>query len=260
MLLALDIGNTAIKAGCFAGHRLVAVEAHRWTSGAPRAWDAAWETLWAQLSVPAHEVERIGLVSVVPEARARLTAVLAARFACPLVTVTPALPLPFTMAYETPDTLGADRVAAAAGGWARYRVPGRPLLVIDAGTAITYEVLTADGCYRGGAIAPGPALMARALHDRTAQLPEVPLAPPPDVIGASTNAALQSGIVWGAVESVRGMIARYTRRLDAPPVVVLTGGGHPLLAPHLDALDHVDPHLVLRGVQVLTAAASSSAA
>jgi type III pantothenate kinase len=173
--------------------------------------------------------------------------------------ITPDAPLPFTLGYDTPDTLGTDRLAAAAAGWVRYgRARGdgpdaRSVLVVDVGTAVTYEVVDRDGVYRGGAIGPGPRLVRRALQSGTAQLPGVPLAFPPSATGRSTPAALQSGIMWGVVDSIRGMTGRLAGALPDCPVVVLTGGWSDRLGPHLDVVDHVAPHLVLEGVRLLVA-------
>ena len=133
-----------------------------------------------------------------------------------------------------------------AGGTAAHSV-----VALDAGTAVTYEVVDRAGVYHGGAIAPGPYLMEHALHTGTAQLPEVPLELPPVPLGRSTREAIQVGILYGFIDGVRGMLDRLVEYLGEPPYVVATGGWAPFLEDHVAAIDAVDPHLVLRGVRIL---------
>lgn len=199
------------------------------------------------------EVRRVGLVSVVPAVTERLADAARAETLQLPVVVGPALVLPFRMAYETPETLGADRLAAAAGAWALYRAahPSRPLVVVDAGTAVTVEVVSGDDAYLGGAIGAGPDLVRRALARGTAQLPEVSPVLPRRAVGRSTREALQAGLMWPFLDGVRGLIARITAELDAAPFVVATGGWGALLAEYLDAIDHAEPDLVLHGVRAL---------
>jgi type III pantothenate kinase len=164
------------------------------------------------------------------------------------------MPLPFELAYKTPDTLGTDRLAAAAAGWAQYgrvAAPPQSVIVVDAGTAVTYEVVHRDGIYQGGVISAGPALTRRALTNGTAQLPDVSLALPDDPVGRSTHSALQSGIMWGLVDGVQGMVDRLAGTLPDVPRIILTGGWGSLLADHLDRVDAYAPHLVLEGIRLL---------
>lgn len=241
--LAMDAGNSAVKAGLFADGELLQV----WTfSDDPSAWP---EELTARLD--GRPISRAGLVSVVPETTPLLQDTLrqVANIDLEVIDVNSALPI--ELAYETPDTLGTDRLAAAVGGWVHYGAAGRDVLVIDAGTAVTYEVISGAGVFQGGAIGAGPALLHRALHEGTAQLPEVPPDLPETPVGRSTREALQSGVLHGFLDSVRGMVERVTQALGQPPTVVVTGGWHALLRRHLACIDHADPHLVLRGVHAI---------
>jgi type III pantothenate kinase len=273
MWLTLDIGNSAVKGALFDGAALRHVF-HVDVRAVERNPDAAAEA-WRQALVrelaehgTAQAVERTGMASVVPDLLASAASALRALTGYPPAVVHPAMRLPFALAYATPQTLGADRLAAAAAAWLRYGPPGygdasprhnapRPVVAVDAGTAVTYEVIGVEGTYRGGAIAPGPVLMQQALRRGTAQLPTVPLAFPDDPIGTSTQAAMQSGIMGSFVDGVRGMMERLTACLDSDgqpaPVVVVTGGWGRLLGQHLDAVDHVEPHLVLHGIRALMA-------
>ncbi len=255
MFLALDIGNSAVKGGLFDGDALVEV-----FSVAPPPGIADTEApAWAEALAPhleGHAVDRIGLVSVVPAATAAVTEALSALTDAPLTRLRVDMDLPFALAYETPGTLGVDRLVAAAAGWVQYGRPtGRSVLVVDTGTAVTYEVIHRDGVYEGGAIGAGPALMRNALQAGTAQLPDVSLTLPPDPVGRSTAGALQSGIMWSLIDSVRGMTDRLAARLPDAPRLVLTGGWSALLAEHVDRVDVHAPHLVLEGARRLTTTA-----
>jgi type III pantothenate kinase len=252
MLLALDIGNSAVKAALFDGDTLVDAHALASPSDAEAPPVAHWREALAPWAGHA-SLERIGLVSVVPARTEALATALRSLTDAPLVRVTPALDLPFDIAYETPETLGHDRLAAAAAGWMRHGRDGpRSVLVVDAGTALNYEVVHRNGVYRGGAISAGPALVQEALAAGTAQLPPVPLSPPATPVGRATETALRSGIVWGLVDQVRGMCRRFADALPDRPRIVLTGGWGGLLAEHLSTARHA-PHLVLHGTRLLAA-------
>lgn len=159
----------------------------------------------------------------------------------------PETPTPLTVDYDTPQTLGADRVAAAVGAWADHK--GHPILVVDAGTAVTYDYVDAGGHYRGGNIAPGIAMNLRGLHEFTARLPLVPFPSPmaglaDNLFGRDTRGA----IARGAVDAVRASIEFYRRRMPADTVVVLGGGCGRHLATVCDFPVHVDEHLVSKGL------------
>lgn len=251
MWLALDIGNSAAKGGLFRGEALRRTfRLHVQQKASAHAWD---EALHSELE--GCTIERIGLTSVVPGATKALRAALQPFSEAAPEIIHPALRLPFRLAYETPETLGTDRLAAAAAAWVLYGtsdegVP-RSVVAIDAGTALTYEVIGREGIYRGGAIGPGPFLLRQALQTGTAQLPGVPLELPAQSIGRSTDEALQSGIMYGFLDGVRGMLERLARSLGEEPFVVATGGWSPFLRRHLKAVRCVEPHLVLKGIRLL---------
>jgi len=251
MFLALDIGNSAIKGGLFEGAEAVRVfSISMEPNGSGRA-PPDTETLISHLDDVT--VEQVGLVSVVPAVTTSVTEALRNQTNAPITLVRSDMPLPFAMNYETPRTLGADRLAAAAAGWIQYgqAIP-RSVLVVDIGSAVNYEVVHRDGLYEGGAIGPGPALIRWALRSGTAQLPEITLSLPEQATGRSTDEALRSGIMWGLIDSVRGMVDRLAEVLPDDPIVVLTGGWSARLADHLPRTDHAAPHLVLEGARLLT--------
>jgi type III pantothenate kinase len=253
--LTIDIGNSAAKGGLYDGDALAHIFHVDLTD--PPLREAPDAEQWAdRLAAEMNGVAllRAGIASVVPAHTPLVESALAEMTGHAPTLVAPELELPFRLAYDTPETLGADRLAAAAVAWRRFGQPTeRPVVAIDAGTAITYDVVTPPGTYRGGGIAPGPALLRRALHTGTAQLPEVSLEFPESVIGASTSASIQSGIMSALIDSVEGMIARIRRELSADPIIVVTGGWSTLLSTHLAAIDHVEPHLVLDGIRLLMA-------
>jgi type III pantothenate kinase len=251
MWLTLDIGNSALKAGLFDGAMLVR------TLRVPVAdgqLDVGGEAA-LRAALRDGTLTRAGLSSVIPVLTATVTTFLKHEAGLTVERVTPAMRLPFRLAYATPHTLGADRLAAAAGAWTMFDHPhapaARPVVAIDAGTALTYEVVDHAGVYHGGAIAPGPQLLQRALNQGTAQLPEVPLVLPAQPLGRSTREALQAGLLYGLIDGVRGMLARLEALLERPPHVVATGGWAPLLHAHVPGIERVEPHLVLHGIRVL---------
>jgi type III pantothenate kinase len=255
VFLALDIGNSAVKGGIFRDGTIERIFHVDVAVAEPSSEAAVW-TRALREHVSDVAVDRVGVASVVPEAAPVAEAALRELTGAEVGTVDTEADLPFRLAYETPQTLGADRLAAAAAAWVLHGRNGeagtdRSVVAIDAGTAVTYEVVSRDGVYRGGAIAAGPVLMQRALRTGTAQLPTVPLVFPGDVVGRSTREAMQSGVMWGFVDSVRGMIGRIHTTLDDDPAVIVTGGWGEVLAHHLDDVDHVIPHLVLEGVRLL---------
>lgn len=251
MVLTLDVGNSAVKAGLFSDEQLVrvfSIEPPDDTAPDSSYWRESFASALRDVTV-----HHVGLVSVVPARTDAVTRALRRLTDVPVTIIGPGLRLPFTLDYDTPDTLGTDRLAAAAAGWEQHgRDRSRSVLVVDAGTAVNYEVVHRNGTYQGGAIGPGPALMRTALQAGTAQLPDIDLYLPESPVGTSTRSALQSGILWGLVDSVQGMTRRLADTLPDTPQLVLTGGWGELLADHLDADAEHAPHLVLRGVRLLT--------
>jgi len=232
MNLALDIGNTRRKIGLFNESRLL---------------ECKIVTDWTPAELLAYcnqvGVQRIMLSSVIKPDEA-LSTVLTQSF--DLLELTHETRLPFENQYTTPLTLGKDRLAAVAG--AQALMPRQHTLVIDCGTCIKYDLLTATGVYLGGNIAPGIQMRARAMHEFTARLPEVELEMPHDFIGISTETALQNGAFRGATLEVIGFAGLFQDQFS-PLNVILTGGDSAFLKPYLNVQNlSLEPDLTLYGL------------
>ncbi len=249
MWLTLDIGNSSIKGGLFDGPQL------RRTFRLMPQRDAGSDDIAVLLAphLTGVTISRAGVCSVVPERTPVVTTAVVQTTGVEPLRVHSEMPLPFELAYDTPHTLGADRLAAAAAGWVLFGSANhdRSVVVIDAGTAVTYEIIERPGRYVGGAIAPGPDLLQAALHHGTAQLPSIPLVLPDRVIGRSTREAIQSGVMYGFVDAVRGMLVRIGDQLGEIPLTVATGGWSTVLKAHLPEIQHAEPDLVLHGIRIL---------
>ena len=157
----------------------------------------------------------------------------------------PGVELGIEVLIDHPADPGADRLVNAVGAFRRY---GGPLIVVDFGTATTFDVVDDSGNYYGGVIAPSAAHSVEALHRAAAQLPNVEVRRPPSVIGKATVPAMQSGIYWGYVALIEGLVARIGAEYGAEMAVVATGGLAPVYADATDVIQHVDPDITMRGL------------
>jgi type III pantothenate kinase len=191
------------------------------------------------------------IASVVPEANFNLQRL--CRHYCgsaPLMVGEPGVQLGARALVDRPEEVGADRLCNTVGAHDRYPTP---LVVVDFGTTTNFDVVDADGNYRGGIIAPGINLSNQALHLAAAKLPSVPIQRPERVIGTSTVACMQSGVFWGYVGLIEGLVARVKREWGVPMGVVATGGLAPLFEGATAVLDRVDPDLTLWGLRLIYA-------
>lgn len=253
MIIVFDIGNTVTKGAFFDGDRCV--DLFHLTALDMQSRERLHETVTALYG--RYEVSDIGCVSVVPEATDRLEKAISNVFGFELKRLTATSPVPLKMEYETPKTLGADRLAAAVAAHSLYgRAPdgsSRTVIAVDAGTAVNYEIISAGAHYLGGAIAPGPGLTRNALSQGTAQLPKVDLEIPEYAAGRSTDEALRSGVMFGFLDSVRGMLDRLSDEPVGPAFVVITGGWAEWLASRIQAIDAIEKELVLHGARLMLA-------
>jgi type III pantothenate kinase len=247
-LLAIDIGNTNTVVGLFLDGEVTT----RWrlTTRGDRTADefGLWLLqLLGWVGQGPDELDGVAVASVVPPLDPKLREGVERYLGQSAFFVEPGIRTGMPLRVETPQELGADRLCDAVGAFARY---GGPSIVIDFGTAVTWEVVSAEGEYLGGAIAPGPGLTLEALTSRTAKLPRVALAPPPRVIGKGTIDSIQSGLFYGYL----GLTEEVTRRILAEvgeAEVVATGGFAAEIARHSVLIRHVDPDLTLHGLRLL---------
>lgn len=243
--LAIDAGNTRAKLGLFdaAGQLL---RSH----GGPVAQAPTTARSWLQaLPLPEAASVAIGWLSTGKDWDPAPWQAVLARPGLTFTQVHAQLPWPFPQRYQTPHTLGADRFAAIVA--AAAQAPGRPVLVVDAGTAITYDAATAEPTYLGGAISPGLQMRYDALHTFTARLPRLTVADHPLLIGDSTEGSLRSGVQRACVLEVDSMIRAYREQLGPQTQVFLTGGDQPAFEKQLKNVNFADAFLVLRGIHLI---------
>ena len=254
MLLAVDVGNTNIVFAMFDGERMRT----RWriATDPRRTGDeyAVWLMQLLQIEgLSRADVTGMVVSSVVPRARHNLEVLGRKYFKVePLFAGEGKAAWDFPIDVDEPRSLGADRAVNALAAHAKY--PG-DLIVIDFGTATTFDVVDFNGAYKGGIIAPGINLSLDALVSNTAKLPRIAIEPPPSasVIGRDTVGQMQIGIYWGYVGMIEGMIGRMKAEIGRPVKVIATGGLAPLFQQHGHLFDRVEPDLTLRGIALLYA-------
>ncbi|MDI6740806.1 MAG: type III pantothenate kinase [Candidatus Edwardsbacteria bacterium] len=240
MNLCLDIGNTKVALAVFSGDKLI--RQARMEHGRALTHEGLFSYLENVIGV--RSIKKAAIVSVAPELTKTASGVIRELLAViPLVIHAKLLP-GFRVSYRRPEQLGADRMMNAYAAWKLY---GGPALVVDIGTAVTWDAVDARGVFRGGAIAPGPGLMIRSLSERTAQLPEVVLKRPPAAAGRDTAECVRSGVYWGTVGMIGELARRVAKELKIKPKLVLTGGLGPMFAPDLKGWIF-DPLLMLKGI------------
>lgn len=251
MILVCDVGNTETTLGVYEGETL---RGHwRIMTGVPRTADE-FGLLLRQLLIdeginPTHVVGA-AIASVVPRITAPLvTACKAWLPDRPVIQVDGRSQLPITLDVEEPLTVGADRIVNTL---AASRLHQRDAIVVDLGTATTFDCITADGVFLGGVIAPGVLIMAETLVRRTSKLPATELILPKHVIGRRTEECIRSGVMYGAADAIDGLVRRIKAEWPRPaePVVIATGGLAETFKPLCRELEQVDPYLTLRGLQL----------
>lgn len=249
MLLAVDVGNTNVTFGLFEGESLVAdwrVTAHRERTADEMAVELRqlFELRGYDLSV----VDGVVISSVVPTLNPALVEASRRYLKCEPVMVGTGVKTSVRVRYENPRDVGADRIANALAAYTKY---GGPVVVIDFGTAVTYDAINAEGDYLGGAIAPGVEISLDALISHTAMLRRVEPVAPDSVIGRNTITSIQSGLVWGFVAQVEGMVKRMVAELGGSARVVATGGQAALVAGLTHVIEATDPLLTLEGLRLI---------
>ncbi len=248
MLCAIDVGNTQTVVGLFDGARLE----HHWrvTTANEATTDEMRVELADLLALDGRQLDQIdGMIvsSVVPNYTQALRGVGDRQgFAC--LVVGPDLDLGLTIEYVPPSDVGADRIVNAVAAIDGF---GAPAIVVDFGTATTFDAINASGSYAGGVIAPGVEVSANALIAAAARLSSVELEPPASVIGRNTASSVQSGILYGQAGMVDSLVRRMRSELGGDPHAIATGGLAPLMAPLCETIQHEEPFLTLRGLQLI---------
>lgn len=254
MLLTIDVGNTNLTIGLYDGDTLI----HHWRLATdharmPDEYGLQFLGLLQNIGRSTADLSGISLASVVPPLTGRVIQ------ACneylgegggspPLLVVDTGIKTGIRIRYEDPKSVGADRICDAVAVMHLY---GGPACVIDFGTATTFNALTKEGDYLGGAITAGINLAAEALFTRAAKLPRIDLQRPPSVIGRNTVHAMQSGLLFGYVSMVEGMVTRFRSELGPKMKVVATGGLAELVAKETSVVDVIAPWLTLDGLRIL---------
>ena len=249
MLLAIDVGNTNTVLGVFLGETLTAH--FRITTHPERTEDeygVLAVALLREAGLDPGAVEGIAISSVVPPLTPVFEGMVRERFGREPLMIEPGVKTGMPILYENPHDVGADRIVNGVAAFARY---GGPAVVIDFGTATTFDTITARGEYLGGVIAPGLGISAEALFRRAARLPRVDIKRPARVIGRNTVASMQSGIFFGYAGLVEGIVRRIRAELGEDSKVVATGGLAMAFEKEFPFVDAFDPHLTLHGLRLI---------
>ena len=249
MLLAIDVGNTNTVIGAFEGATL----RNHWRlqtnqSRTADEYGILLRQLFELTGLDPGKVNAVAISSVVPPMALTLEQMSTRYFRVKPMFVGPGVKTGMPILYENPREVGADRVVNAVAAFERWRCG---LIVVDFGTATTFDAVSQKGEYLGGAICPGITISMDALFRSASKLPRVEFAKPPHVIGRNTVASIQAGIVYGYVGLVDGICARMSEELGFTPKIVATGGLAPLIAGVSKAIQEVDEHLTLDGLRIL---------
>ena len=249
MLLCIDVGNTNITLGLYEGETL----GPRWRLATdhermPDEFILQLLGLLAHSGIDRENVDGAAIASVVPTLTGRWVRVCRRGLNLDPLVVDGTVETGVRILYDEPGSVGADRVVDAV---AAYRLYGGPACVVDFGTATTFDAISPDGDYLGGAIAPGIGIAAHALFQRAAMLPRVELARPPSAIGRNTPHSMQSGLLFGYVSLVEGMVARFREELGPDTKVIGTGGLAEVIARETEVLEILAPWLTLDGLRMV---------
>jgi len=249
MLLALDVGNTNTVIGVFEDKTLL----QHWRLSTRRdgTCDEYASLIKGLFDFSGLEFRRISAVilsSVVPPLQGPLEEMARQYFSVEAMVVGPGMRTGMPILYESPREVGADRIVNAVAAFEAY---GGPCIVVDFGTATTFDAISARGEYLGGAICPGIGISAEALFQHAAKLPRVDITQPKVIIGKNTVGSMQAGLYYGYLSLVEGVVARMRAELGGRATVVATGGLAKLLLTESTAVEHVDPLLTLTGLRIL---------
>lgn len=249
LIFVFDVGNTNIVLGVYKGDELK----YHWRVETSRSrtedeFGMSIKSLFDHSGLSFSDIDGIIISSVVPPIMFALERMCQKYFHLKPLVVGPGIKTGLNIKYENPREVGADRIVNAVAAIHEY---GSPLIIVDFGTATTYCYINEQSQYMGGAIAPGVNVSTEALYSKAAKLPRIEITRPDGVIGKNTVAAMQSGIVYGYVGQVEGIVKRMMEQSEKKPKVIATGGLSTLIAQESTVIDIVDPYLTLKGLQLI---------
>jgi len=249
MLLVMDVGNSNIVLGCYQGDSLITqwrmVTEQRRTSD---EYGMILKNLFAASGLALSDTKAIIISCVVPSMLTTLGEMTIKYFGLTPLVVGPGVKTGMAISYDNPEEVGADRIVNAVAAYEKYR---QSLIVVDFGTATTFDYISPDGAYMGGAIAPGLSIACEALFQRTSKLPRVELVKPGTVVGRNTIAGMQAGIIFGYIALVDGIVNRMKQEVQTSPKVIATGGLAHLIASESETIEEVDENLTLKGLRII---------
>lgn len=249
MLLLFDVGNTNITLGVYDGDDIIV----HWRVATDRQKTAdefgiLLHQLFQTAGLNIKGVKGVAISSVVPPINESLEAMSEKYLGVKPFVVGPGVKTGIPIIFDNPKEVGADRIVNAVAAYAKY---GGPCIVVDFGTATTYDAISAKGEYLGGAIAPGIVISSEALFQHAAKLPRIELAKPKNVIGKTTVSCMQAGLVYGYIGQIEGIVKRMKEELGGQAFVVATGGLAPFFEKETDSIDQADPLLTLEGLKMI---------
>lgn len=249
MLFVIDVGNTQTVMGVYdKDHLLIS---WRLSTDIRRSGDELWvvlRNLFREANLDTGDIDGICISTVVPPLQGVLDDVCKRYFRCEPVIVEPGIKTGLSILYDNPREVGADRIVNSVAGINLY---GCPLILVDFGTATTFDCISAKAEYLGGVIVPGITISSEALFQRAAKLHRVELIAPKKAIGKDTSSAMRSGLVFGYAELVDGMVRRIKREIDGAPKVIATGGSAEVIAEHSNEIEEVNQLLTLLGLRMI---------
>ena len=254
MLLAIDVGNTHTVFGLWNGKEWAETWRHRTNIEATEDEIAAWLRSMFELSGYSFSVDHVACASVVPGFDRTISMLSRSYFKTEVKFLTGASDHGVQVDYQPPTAVGADRIANAIGALASFKTP---IIVVDFGTATTFDVIDENGVYAGGAILAGPLTSLQALVSKTAKLPAIELRAPETVIGKSTTHSIESGIMFGYAGAIDAICARMAGELGIQPTIIATGGLGSVFLPLCQQIDSYEPMLTLNGIRLFASRGSS---